>query len=276
VPPAPTLTNPANYYDKLHLTLDTGGNPSDTLFAIAISADDFATTEYVKADSAIGSTLAFSDYQTYTAWGGGSGFDILGLDPGTTYKVKVKAMQGDFTESGYGPAATAATVNPMLTFDIDVNSADTPTDPPYAINLGTLLAGTIVTGSDKIWVSLDTNGQSGAGVFIAGQNGGLHSDHASYDISSASGDLSSLSEGFGLQATSASQSSGGPLVMASPVDGSSEQVGNISTLFQVLFSTDAPITAGRGSAVLKAKASNSAPSGSDYTEILTVVGAANF
>ncbi|MEK7182115.1 MAG: hypothetical protein AAB708_03235, partial [Patescibacteria group bacterium] len=35
VPPAPTFTNPANYYNKLKIVLDTGNNPSDSLFVIA-------------------------------------------------------------------------------------------------------------------------------------------------------------------------------------------------------------------------------------------------
>src|SRR3972149_5623688 len=37
VPPAPTFTDPSNYYNKLKIVLDTGSNPSDTKFAIAIS-----------------------------------------------------------------------------------------------------------------------------------------------------------------------------------------------------------------------------------------------
>lgn len=276
VPPAPTFTNPSSYYNKLHLVLNNGANPSDTLFAIAISSDDFATSQYIKSDQAVGNTLTLNDYQTYSSWGGSSGFDVLGLDPATTYKVKVKAMQGDFTESGYGPTASASTVNPTLTFDIDVSATDTSTSPPYTLDLGTLLAGTVFTGSDKIWVSLDTNGQSGATVYIAGQNAGLTSNSASYTLSSATGDLASLSEGFGLQGSSATQSSGGPLSISSPYNGASDQVGSIATTFQKLFEATAPIGSGRGSAVLKAKASSGAPAKSDYTEILTIVGAANF
>ncbi|MFZ1654805.1 MAG: hypothetical protein WBO92_05305, partial [Candidatus Moraniibacteriota bacterium] len=65
VPPAPTFTNPANYYNKLRLTLATGGNPSDTLFAIAISTDNFVTTNYVQSDNTVGATLGLEDYQTY-------------------------------------------------------------------------------------------------------------------------------------------------------------------------------------------------------------------
>ena len=45
VPPAPAFTNPSSYYNKLKIVLDTGSNPTDTLFAIAISTDDFCDDE---------------------------------------------------------------------------------------------------------------------------------------------------------------------------------------------------------------------------------------
>src|SRR5690606_27681470 len=153
VPNAPTVTNPDNYYDKLHLVIDPSGNPNDTLFAVAISSDNFVTTQYVKADHAIGNTLTFNDYLDYSQWGAAGGIDILGLEPAVTYSVKVKAMQGDFTESGWGPLATAATIGASLTFDIDLAPTDTPTNPPYNLAIGTLLAGSVSTGSDKIWIT---------------------------------------------------------------------------------------------------------------------------
>ena len=276
VPPAPTVTNPANYYDKLHVVIDQGDNPSDTLYAIGVSSDDFATTQYVLSDHGLADTVTFADYQTFASWGGGGGFDILGLDSGTTYKVRVKAMQGDFTESGFGPPGSATTVNPTLTFDIDVASSDQQTSPPYTLDLGTLLAGTVTTGADKIWVSLDTNALSGANVFVAGQNGSLLSPSASYQLDSVTGNLSALPKGFGLQGSSVSQDSGGPLSVVTPYNGGSDTVGQVTTTFQQLFTTTAPITGGRASAVVKAKADSAAPAKSDYSEILTVIGAANF
>ena len=276
VPEAPSVTNPANYYDRLHVVIIPGGNPSDTLFAIAISSDNFATTQYVKADQAIGNTLTYADYQTYSGWGGGSGFEVLGLAAGTAYQVKVKAMQGDFTESGYGPEASASTVNPTLIFDIDVATTNTPTSPPYLLNLGTLLSGTVTTAANKIWVSIETNGYSGAQVYGASQNGGLLSNSTSYLITATTGDLASLGEGFGVQGTSATQSSGGPLTIAAPYNGGGDSVGEVATTYQTLFSTTNSITGGRGSLAVKAKASNSTPAKDDYQEIFTIIGAANF
>jgi hypothetical protein len=95
VPPAPTFTNPSNYYNKLKIVIDTGSNPSDTKFAIAISTDNFVSDiRYVQNDDTVGATLGTEDYQTYTNWGGASGTLIIGLVPNTEYKVKVKAWQG--------------------------------------------------------------------------------------------------------------------------------------------------------------------------------------
>lgn len=122
VPPAPTFTNSGSNYDRLQLTLNTGGNPTDSQFAVAISPDNFTTTYYVKSDNTIGTTLVSSDWRTYTSFGSGSGVAVTGLAGTTTYSVKVKARQGNFTESGWGPVSTAATVNPSLTFGIDANS----------------------------------------------------------------------------------------------------------------------------------------------------------
>ncbi|HEX8350912.1 MAG TPA: hypothetical protein VF598_13195, partial [Hymenobacter sp.] len=62
VPPAPALTNPSSYYDRLRLVLNTGNSPTDTKFAIAISPDNFATTtQYVKSDNSLGATQVLAD-----------------------------------------------------------------------------------------------------------------------------------------------------------------------------------------------------------------------
>ena len=122
VPNAPTLTNVSSTYDRLQITLNTGGNPTDTKFAIAISSDNFASTQYVQSDGTIGSVLGIEDYLTYTGWGGASGSYISGLLQNTTYKVKVKAKQGNFTDSGYSPIASATTSLPTLTFGVDAST----------------------------------------------------------------------------------------------------------------------------------------------------------
>lgn len=276
VPPAPAFSNPGNYYNKLHIVIAVGNNPSDTVFSIAISSDDWATTQYVQSDNTIGVSLGNEDRQTYALWGDGSGFDVIGLMPNTNYKVKVNAMQGKFTETGYGPEASAATVDSQLSFDIDVASADIDTEPPFSVAFGSLVANTVTDSPEKVWVDFSTNGVSGGRVYISGLNGGLSSTRAASLISATTGDLSALSSGYGAQGQTATQGSGGPFVITSPYDGTASSVGAVDASMREIFSTTAPIASGRASFLLKAKSSAVTPAAGDYTDTLTVIASASF
>lgn len=276
VPTAPTVTNPSNYYNKLHIVINNGNNATDATFAIAISTDSFATTQYVQSDNTIGPTLGSEDFQTYTTWGGAGGFDVIGLAASTTYSVKVKAEHGVYTESAYSPVASAATVGQALTFDIDVSSSDTETASPYAINFGTVPTNTVTDSPQRIWIDLDTNGTNGAIVYVASANTGLKSLLTAYTIASVTGDLTALNEGFGAQNVSATQSGGGPLTAQSPYTGTSGNVGITDTTLRQVYVSGAPITAGRGSLLLKTKAKSDTPAATDYTDTLTLIAAASF
>ncbi len=123
IPESPTLTTPGSNYDRIKMVINISGNPSDTTYAVAISTDNFVTdTRYIKSDKSIGDTLESSDFLTYTEWGGSSGSFIWGLNSGTTYYIKVKAKQGNFTESGFGPSASTTTNDPSLSFGLDTAS----------------------------------------------------------------------------------------------------------------------------------------------------------
>lgn len=145
VPPAPTFTNPATNYDRLRIILNSGNNPSDALFAIAISDDNFTTTQYVQNDNTIGSTLGSEDWQSYSNWGGATGEFIRTLSQDTQYTVKVKSKRGAYTESEYGPIASAITLVPSLTFGIssenltfdNLNSSNSYTDTSKTTTLTT-------------------------------------------------------------------------------------------------------------------------------------------
>ncbi len=137
VPPAPTLSNPATNYDRLKFIIQNGDNPTDAVFAIAISDDNWITTKYIQNDNTVGTVLGSEDWQTYANWGGASGEFVRTLAANTTHKIKVKAKRGNFTESGYGPeSASVATSNPSLTFGIssatltfaNLNSGNSYTD----------------------------------------------------------------------------------------------------------------------------------------------------
>ncbi len=276
--PTVTLTNPASYYNKLHFVIDQQNNPSDTKYALSISTDNFVSDiRYVKNDLTVGSTLTLTDYKLYSSWGGASGNDIIGLLPNTTYWLKAKALQGSYSESGYGPASTVATVGTQLSFDIDVANSDTETSPPYSLDMGSLLPNTVITSAQKIWIDLDTNGQSGGKVYVYTKNAGLKSTAVSYTISSATtADLSLAAEGFGAQSASATQTSGGPLLALSPYNGAAQAIGVTDTIIREIYSAANPITGGRGSFLLKAKSSSNTPAAADYTEIFTAIASASF
>lgn len=59
--------------------------------------------------------------------GGASGKYVTGLKSDTLYKIKVKANTGAYTETGWGPDASASTVTPSLSFGI--NSSTVTFDP---------------------------------------------------------------------------------------------------------------------------------------------------
>ncbi|OGK22471.1 hypothetical protein A3C24_00020 [Candidatus Roizmanbacteria bacterium RIFCSPHIGHO2_02_FULL_37_24] len=278
VPPAPTFVNSASWYNKLKITINQDDTaPTDTTYAIAISDDNWVTTEWVQSDNTVGATLGIEDFQTYTNWGGASGEFVTGLTANTTYKVKVKSRQGNYTESPLGPEASAATVSVSLTFDIDVSSSDTETASPYSVAFGDLTVGSISTATNKVWIDIDTNAEAGGYIYISDVNTGLKSSVHNYTISSLTADLTGQNEGFGIQSSTVAQSSGGPLAAVSPYDGASENVGIVDTTVRELYSTSSsPITAGRGSFTLKTKASNTTPAADDYADTLTVIASGTF
>lgn len=263
VPGSPTLSNGSGqYYNKLQVTIDTSNDPSDTTYSVAVSTNGFVTTNYVQADDTLGASAV---YQTYIAWGSGSGFFMIGLTPNTTYQVKVDAKQGLFTNTRYSAAASAATAQPTVTFSISPNATTMPS----------LLPSTVVTSSN-LALTFATNATSGGGVYVSSQHSGLMSSQSGYTIAAYTGNLGSATEGFGVQAANPSQTSGGPLVTVSPFNGTGNTVGAALANPLQLLSTAAPIIGGTADTYLKAKASTITPSSPDYQEILTFVASANF
>jgi len=262
-PGAPTLDNGSGtYYNKLKFILSTSSNPSDTLYSVEVATNSgFSSPKYVQADGTLGASPVYLDYAT---WGGGSGFFAIGLTSSTTYWFKADAVQGLFTASAYGPSANLATASPALSFSVS----------PSTENMGNLTAGSVITAPSNVSFTFSTNAASGGNIYMLGSNTGLHSANTGYTIqvSPPSGDLSSLSEGFGLQGLTASS----PLVIQSPYNGSGSTVGAIYTSFQPVFSAASPVTGGTATAALKAKATATTPAASDYTVTLTFVAAASY
>lgn len=274
VPPAATLTNPTSSYNKLHLVINNGGNPSDGRFAVAISSDNFSTTQYVKTDNAIGSGLAIGNYQTYVQWGSATGFDILGLVANTTYKVKVSAYQGAFTASAFGPVSTAVATQPTtVSFTVATTTNSTP---PFSVNFASLSPGTVFTADANAQLTLSTNAIFGGGIYIVDTKGGLNSTKTSYTLISATADLTAAGSGYGAQATSLSQTSGGPLSANSPFNGTTNSVGQLSTSLQQIIGVSSAVTGGSAQIKFLAKTSNSVPPAGDYTDTQTIIAAMTF
>lgn len=263
VPTAPTLSNNSGlYYSKLNFIINIAGNATDTTYSVAVSTtSNFTVTNYVQADGTLNTNPV---YQTYTALGSGSGSLAVGLTPNTAYWFKVNAIHGKFSATGYGPSATVSTAQSTLSYSLS----------PNTLNLGSLLAATVVSSS-TISFTYATNAANGGNIYMAGSDTGLKSPSSSnylIQVSPPSGDLSGLSEGFGLQALTASS----PLSMQSPYNGSSNVVGAIYASFQPVFSASVPVTAGTATAKLIAKSSVKTPSATDYTDTLTFIAAASF
>lgn len=129
----------------------------------------------------------------------------------------------------------------------------------------------------NIDVSFATNATNGGTIYVSGTNAGLASMTASHTISSVSGNLVALGQGFGAQGVSVTQSTGGPLTLVAPYSTvAGDVVGIIDTTIRSMFDSAGPITGGNGSFVLKAKPSAVTPSAADYSETLTVIATGRF
>jgi hypothetical protein len=268
VPLAPTLSNNSGIdYNKLQITLnDTAGSnnyPTDTTFAIAVSTtSNFTTTFYVQADGSLNTTPV---YQTYTTWGGTSGSYIIGLTSNQIYYAKVSALEGKFTNTAYGASTSATTASPTTTFSVT----------PNTLSLGSLLPSTVITSSNLTF-GFSTNGANGGTVYVSGTHAGLYSTSESSLISAYSGNLTTPASGFGVQATNATQTSGGPFTASSPFNLTGHTVGAESMSLQNFLTSALPVTSATANANVQAKASSLTPAALDYQETLTFVASGNF
>lgn len=124
VPPAPTVANSAQWYDRLTIILNPDTNPADATYAIMItetSDTNWTSARYVQSDFTRGTILGLEDFLTYSGWGGAGGFVLTGLEANQTYKIRAKARQGEFTETAWGPEAIQQTYTPTLSFGVDAD-----------------------------------------------------------------------------------------------------------------------------------------------------------
>ncbi len=174
VPAQPTLTNTGGtLYNSLDFIIATGGNPTDTNYAIAISSDDFVTTNFIQVDDTVGASPA---WQNYVGWGSGTGERVTGLLPNLTYKIKVKARFGPDTETAYSIAAQASTTSPTLTIAFSgVNSGTSVAGETTTITTGTndISYGSLVVGTPAVaahTVTVSTNAVNGYATTLQQDN----------------------------------------------------------------------------------------------------------
>ena len=252
LPPAPSLVNDGSpsYYNKLHFTINPGNNPSDTLFAIAITKDNWATTQYIQNDNSVGDTLGSEDWQTYANWGGASGELVTGLEAETTYKIKVEARQGDFTMTGWGPeSAEAITSLLSFSFSISTNALDFETLSPAALS------------TVNYQVTTSTNGEWGYVTTIV-EDGNLRNPgiHEIYDVTD--GEVNAGHEEYGIRTS-----------------GSEGQMNNqdyaITSTIQTIASYSGPISNSQTTVNHKVSIDPSTPSGR-YYHIITLICTSTF
>jgi hypothetical protein len=289
-------------YDRAKLEIDVQGNPTDTRYAIQISTSPtFVSIFYVDATTRfMKSNVTIADYIPKCEWEGivvsgicGSPnttwqrYNILGLNPNTTYYVRLAAQHGSatnasFTESTWGPSASATTSDPSITLDVDIApNTSTPTTPPYILNLGTITPSIVNTSTDMIIFRLTSNSISGISTLIRGLNGGMQHVTEPDIINSANTDLTAVGSGYGLRNDSATNSAlntgtlGSVNVSTTPSDFSdtapAEKVGQVPTTLVELFdSGGAPLNTGVTGYKVKVKPSSTHASG-NYRETLTFI-----
>ena len=174
VPAQPTLTNTGGtLYNSLDFVIATGGDKSDTNYAVAISPDNFVTTYFIQGDDTISTSTV---WQTYGGWGSGTGQRVTGLSASTTYNIKVKARYGNDSETRYSLAAAASTVGPNFTMTISgvtsntnvAGATTTISTASNSITLGSLIPGTPTVAAQQITVT--TNAAAGYTTTIQENN----------------------------------------------------------------------------------------------------------
>ncbi|MCA9386589.1 hypothetical protein KC669_01000 [Candidatus Dojkabacteria bacterium] len=289
-------------YDRAKIEIDPQGNPIDTLYLVSITDNDSAIEYFLQSDNTLSTGYDINDYQTICEIEGydprsGSGcessidpnwddtlqqYNILNLLSGVTYTVKVKALNGDFTESAFGPSQNVTLEYASLVFDIDIAGSGglaTDTNAPHNVELGDI-SNTTVTATDRIWSDLGTNVFSGLTLEV--QNTDL--TNGADTIPSTSEDLTvdiGADGGYGLKIDTYTQDALGPLLPASQYDTvGANEVGGLSSTPATIFSTNTsgsnkgPISGGRVSIMVKAKAVTSTPPGA-YTDLITFLLTAN-
>jgi len=281
------VCGPGGCYDKARFEISEEGNPSDTLYSVQISTDNFVSdiqyidgSTYKPEDE---SSHDINDYRTKVNWET-EVTNIKGLTSGTQYYIRIIALHGDFTESDTGPTSNATTAGAVISFDIDIaESTETSGESaaPYTLSFTSndqLIAGAAATtNTDYIWFDVETNSSGGFALIQKGKNGGLYSTTNDQLIASSTEDLDVTgAEGFGLQSGyinyDDSSDSLGDITSMTNYSGSLNNVGEVSSsTFNKIYDGDGPINDGRMGLKVIARAGIDKNPATDYEEEITFV-----
>jgi hypothetical protein len=281
------VCGPGGCYDRARFEISDEGNPSDTLYSVEISTDNFVSdiqyidgSTYKPEDS---STHDANDYRTKANWEAET-TNIQGLTSGTQYYIRFTALHGDFTESDPGLSANATTAGAVISFDIDIaisTGISEESSEPYSLSFtgaDELTAGAAATtNTNYIWLDVETNSIGGFALVQKGKYGGLYSTTNDQLIASSTEDLNATNaEGFGLQSGyidyDDSSAYLGSISATSNYSGSLNNVGEVSSsVFNKIYDGDGPINNGRMGIKVIARAGTDKNPASDYDEEITFI-----
>jgi hypothetical protein len=272
-------------YNKARFEIEEYINPSDTLYTVQISEDNFVSdVRCINSSTFMPTSLSncdINDFRTKEYWEN-EVFNIKGLDSSTQYYIRISALHGDFTQSDYSAIASATTSMGFVEFDIDIATSSGYTvesSPPYSVSFSgdaRLIAGAgAVTAPNLVWLDLLTNAEGGVAIINEGAYGGLYSSTTTETITSSNLDLdSALAEGFGLQNYYIDYDTStylGIITATTNYSGSGNVVGEVLTDARKVYDASGPINAGRMGLYLKARATEGRTSATDYSEFITFV-----
>ena len=144
----------------IKVIIDANGNPVWTEFAIALSSDNWTTTNYVQTDGTIGTSVV---WRTQAAWGGAGGQEV-GIAAGTQYRIRARARNGDAVETDFGPDKLMDRIIPEVQeIDIGGNPLSVPVDIEPLVTFSEKMDKTSVEEALSLWVIKDNQGSSMSG-----------------------------------------------------------------------------------------------------------------
>ena len=147
--------------------------------------------------------------------------------------------------------------------------------------LGSLSSGSVASSPIPRTVTVNTNAANGWHVWARDSNTGLTSAAASKTIASTTPGVNSTlvagTEGYNTGVTSANGGGVGTIAVTAPfVGGSAGRGGGLNTAFSILASADGTATNHVLTLTNNVAVAGATPSGIDYTDTITVVGAGSF